>query len=85
MIPFHSVFVGIFVAAGIKNKTFWKIYIRIATSYVTAWKVSKYGVFAGLYLPVFGLHTEIYSINTCDSLSCREIHKNTNLTFTLKI
>ena len=27
----------------------------------TAWKVSKYGVFAGPYFPVFGLNTEIYS------------------------
>ena len=30
---------------------------------VTAWKVSKYGVFSGPYFPVFGLNTEIYSIN----------------------
>ena len=26
----------------------------------TAWKVSKYGVISGPYLPVFGLNTEIY-------------------------
>ena len=29
----------------------------------TAWKVSKYGVFSGLYFPVFGLNREIYSVN----------------------
>ena len=27
------------------------------------WKVSKYGVISGPYLPVFGLNTEIYSVN----------------------
>ena len=26
----------------------------------TAWKVSKYGVIAGPYFPVFGLKTEVY-------------------------
>ena len=25
--------------------------------------MSKYGVFSGLYFPVFGLNTEIYSVN----------------------
>ena len=29
----------------------------------TAWKVSKYGVFSDPYFPVFGLNTEIYSVN----------------------
>ena len=28
----------------------------------TAWKVSKYGVISGPYLPVFGLNTEIYFV-----------------------
>ena len=28
----------------------------------TAWKVSKYGVIYGPYLPVFGLNTEIYFV-----------------------
>ena len=34
--------------------------------------VSKYGVFSGTYFPVFGLNTEIYSVNRavnlCDTL-----------------
>ena len=30
----------------------------------TAWKVSKYGVFSGLYFPVFGLNAEIYGVAT---------------------
>ena len=29
----------------------------------TASKVSKYGVFFGLYFSVFGLNTEIYGVN----------------------
>ena len=28
-----------------------------------AWKVSKYEVFPGPYFPVFGLNTEVYSVN----------------------
>ena len=27
----------------------------------TVWKMSKYGVFSGLYFPIFGLKLEIYS------------------------
>ena len=30
--------------------------------FFTAWKVFKYGIFSGLYFPVFGLNREIYSI-----------------------
>ena len=29
----------------------------------TAWKESTYGVFSGPYFPLFGLKTEIYSVN----------------------
>ena len=29
----------------------------------TAWKVSKYGVISGLHFALFGLNTEIYSVN----------------------
>ena len=29
----------------------------------TGWKVSKYGVLSGPYFPLFGLNTEIYSVN----------------------
>ena len=40
------------------NKVWW-IFARIHT----AWKVSKYGIFSGPYVPVFGLNTKIYSVN----------------------
>ena len=33
----------------------------------TVWKVSKYGVFSGLYFPIFGLNTEIYAITLVGS------------------
>ena len=29
----------------------------------TVWKVSKYGVYSGPYFSLFGLNTEIYSVN----------------------
>ena len=31
--------------------------------FITARKVSKYGVISGPYFPIFGLNTEIYEIN----------------------
>ena len=34
---------------------------RLSDRY-TMGKVSKYGVFSGLYFPVFGVNTEIYNI-----------------------
>ena len=36
---------------------------REPISAYTAWKVSKYGVFSGLYFTVFGLNTEIYEVS----------------------
>ena len=32
---------------------------------ITAWKKSKYKLFFARYFPVFGLNTEIYSLNLC--------------------
>ena len=37
--------------------------IRLLCMNFSAWKVSKCGVFSGLYFPVFGLNTKIYSVN----------------------
>ena len=37
-----------------KNKNFY-----VVRQGITAWKVSKYGVFSGPYFPVLGLNTEI--------------------------
>ena len=34
--------------------------LQVSISKVTAWKVSKYGVFSGLYFPVFRLNTGKY-------------------------
>ena len=43
----------------------WMIFSLKCNSgkYDTAWKVSKYGVISGPYFPVFGLNTEVYSVN----------------------
>ena len=39
----------------------------------TVWKVSKYGVFSGLYFLVFGLNTEIYFVNLRIQSECGKI------------
>ena len=56
---FFSLFDYVIAVSGRKTIT-EKNLIWIVT---TAWKVFKYGVFSGPYFPVFGLNTEIYSIN----------------------
>ena len=56
----------------------WREYIMQHTS----WKVSKYRVFSGLYFPVFGLNTEIYSVNFCVQFKYRKIQENIFLTST---
>ena len=39
---------------------------------ITAWKVSKYGVISGPYLPVFGLNSEIFiSLNLKTNVICQ--------------
>ena len=48
---------------------------------LTAWKVSKYGVFSGLYFPVFGLNTEIYSVNLRIQSEYRKIRTRNNSVF----
>ena len=38
----------------------------------TAWKVTKYGVFSGLYFPLFGLNSDIYTVNVRIQLDTRK-------------
>ena len=47
----------------------------------TTWKVSKYGVFSGPYFPVFGLNTEIYSVNFRIQSKYRKIRTKKNSIF----
>ena len=47
----------------------------------TARKVTKYGVFFGPYFPVFGLNTEIYSVNVRIQSKCRKIQTRNNSVF----
>ena len=77
MIPFRSDFVEIFIVAAIN------IYVRIATIYVDSRRI---------YLPkkykiknLLAFFAVWYHHNACDTPSCNVIHKNTNLTFQLKI
>ena len=44
-------------------------------------KVSKYGVFSGLYFPVFGLNTERYSISLHIQSQCAKIRTRKNSVF----
>ena len=37
---------------------------------ITAWKVSKCGVFSGSYFPAFGLNTERYAVNVTTTGQC---------------
>ena len=50
-------------------------YVCYFSKPTTAWKVYKYGVFSGLYFPVFGLNTEIYEANLHTQSTLRQ---NTN-------
>ena len=52
--------------------------ITICKTY-TAWKVSK--VISGLYFPVFGLNTEIYSANLRIQCKCRKIRTRNSSIF----
>ena len=57
---------------------FWILLILLT---YTAWKVPKYGVFSGLYFPVFSLNTEIYGVNLRIQSECRKIRTRKNSVF----
>ena len=46
-----------------KNVRSMNLILSFRRMSLTAWKVSKYGAISGPYFPVFGLNTEIYSVN----------------------
>ena len=48
---------------------------------LTAWKVSKYGVFSGRYFPAFGLNTERYSVSVRIQPECGKIQTRKNSVF----
>ena len=58
----------------------WSSFIRLCNT-PAAWKVSKYGVFSGPYFPVFGLNTEIYSVNLRIQSEYRKIRTKKNSVF----
>ena len=43
--------------------------------------MSKYGVFSGPYFPVFGLNTDIYSVNLCSQSKNGKIRTRKNSVF----
>ena len=51
-----------YYAENVKTIKVWRKLGRVMLrNLITAWKVSKYGVFSGPYFPVLDLNTEIYS------------------------
>ena len=46
-----------------------------------AWKVSKYGVFSGLYFPAFELNTEKYVVSFRIQYECEKIRTRKNSVF----
>ena len=55
--------------------------VNLSYSGVTAWKVSKYEVFFGPYISVFGLNTEIYAVNLRIQSEYRKIRTRNNSVF----
>ena len=55
----------------LKKKIFFKRKVKYSKT-VSAYKVSKYEVFTGPYLPAFGLNIEIYSVNLRSSIRIQE-------------
>ena len=47
----------------------------------TASEVSKYGVLAGPYFPVFGLNMDIYGVNLRIQSECKKIQTRKNSVF----
>ena len=43
--------------------------------------MSEYGVISGPYFPVFGLNTEVYSVNFCIQSKYRKIRTRNNSVF----
>ena len=48
---------------------------------LTAWKVSKRGVFSGPYFPAFGPNTEGYGVSLCIQSECGKIRTGKNSVF----
>ena len=48
-------------------------YLAMLSITLTAWKLSKYGVFSGSYFPAFGLNTERHSVSHCIQSKCGKI------------
>ena len=58
-----------------KSQCFRILILKVIVESLTAWKVSKYGVFSGPYFPMFGLNRERYSISLRIQSKCWKIRK----------
>ena len=56
----------------------WERYYHWRFEIPIGWKVSKYGVFSGLYFPAFGLNTERYGVSLRIHSECGKIQTRKN-------
>ena len=56
----------------------WERYYHWRFEIPIGWKVSKYGVFSGLYFPAFGLNTERYGVSLRIQSECGKIQTRKN-------
>ena len=55
--------------------------IWIFSKITTVWKLSKYGIFSGSYLPAFGLNMERYGVSRHIQSECGKIRTSKNSVF----
>ena len=56
-------FIGVSIIIGVSSLVLLAMTLAVTHMLNTVWKVSKYGVFSCPYFSIFGLNTEIYSLN----------------------
>ena len=64
-----------------RKSPWFQFWFQLFANLHIAWNVSKYGVISGPYFPVFGLNTEIYSVNLRIQSEYRKIRTGNNSAF----
>ena len=75
---FLSFMTWIYDVNGLNFRFNWQFYFCFLC---TAWKVSKYGVFSGLYFSAFGLNTGRYGVSLRIQAECGKIRARKNSVF----
>ena len=74
-----------FSLGGVFKNSGKHLILELFAKTVTAWKVSKHGVFSGLYFPSFALNMKIYGVNLrirseCGKMRSRKISASVRFT-----